>query len=89
MKKVLSESYAMVKRMPVTRRDALCEELWLTGELEKGVLVCHLYRRFHKTFGGREFKMFAEWIDRHVTNWAHTDGCLRGCLQVQLQTIRH
>ena len=74
LKKIISETYAMVKLWPSKDREALCEALWLTGDLEKGAIICHLYRRFAKQLGAREFQMFARWIDRHVTNWAHTDG---------------
>ncbi len=42
--------------------------------LEEGVIVSHLYRRFAKSCGEREFGMFEHWIDRHVRNWAHCDG---------------
>ncbi len=42
--------------------------------LEEGVLVSHLYRRFAKSFGEREFAMFEQWIDRYVTNWSNCDG---------------
>jgi len=42
--------------------------------LEEGVVVCHLYRRFAKSCGEREFRMFEQWIDRYVRNWSHCDG---------------
>jgi 3-methyladenine DNA glycosylase AlkD len=70
---IVRQAYGVVKHWPKTQRNALCEELW-RGRLEEGVLVNHLYRKFGRECARCEFKLFARWIDRHVTNWAHCDG---------------
>jgi 3-methyladenine DNA glycosylase AlkD len=67
-------AYAEIKHWPVADRDRFVIELWESGMLEEGVIVAHLYRRFAKTCGEREFAMFERWVDRYVTNWAHCDG---------------
>jgi 3-methyladenine DNA glycosylase AlkD len=67
-------AYAQVKQWPVAERDRFVTELWMSGRLEEGVLVCHLYRRFAKSCGEREFRMFEQWMDRYVANWSHCDG---------------
>lgn len=67
-------AYAQVKHWPVADRDRFVAELWKSGMLEEGVIVCHLYRRFAKSCGDREFAMFERWIDRYVRNWSHCDG---------------
>ena len=67
-------AYAQVKHWPVRDRDRFVGELWKSGMLEEGVLVCHLYRRFAKSCGEREFAMFEQWINRYVTNWSNCDG---------------
>jgi 3-methyladenine DNA glycosylase AlkD len=67
-------AYAQVKQWPVAERDRFVTELWKSGMLEEGVIVSHLYRRFAKSCGEREFAMFERWIDRYVRNWAHCDG---------------
>jgi 3-methyladenine DNA glycosylase AlkD len=67
-------AYAQVKHWPVAERDRFVTELWKSGMLEEGVLVTHLYRRFAKSCGEREFAMFEQWIDRYVTNWSNCDG---------------
>ncbi|MGI8742687.1 MAG: DNA alkylation repair protein [Bryobacteraceae bacterium] len=66
--------YREIKHWPAKQRDQVCEALWKTGKLEGGILVSHLYRRFYKQCGAREFAVFERWIDRYVRNWAHTDG---------------
>ncbi len=66
--------YREVKKWEAADRDQLMEALWKQRKLEPGVLVCHVYRRFAKSCGVREFDLFEGWLDRYVTNWAHTDG---------------
>jgi 3-methyladenine DNA glycosylase AlkD len=67
-------AYSDVKKWPVAERDRFVTELWESGMLEEGVIVCHLYRRFAKSCDEREFRMFEQWINRYVRNWAHCDG---------------
>jgi 3-methyladenine DNA glycosylase AlkD len=67
-------AYAQVKHWPVADRDKFVTALWKSGMLEEGVLVTHLYRRFAKLCGEREFGMFEQWINRYVTNWSNCDG---------------
>lgn len=67
-------AYGDMKLWPVAERDRFVTELWKSGMLEEGALVCHLYRRFAKSCEEREFRMFEGWIDRYVSNWANCDG---------------
>jgi 3-methyladenine DNA glycosylase AlkD len=67
-------AYRELKQWPVAERDRFVTELWKSGMLEEGVLVTHLYRRFGKSCGEREFAMFEQWLDRYVRNWSHCDG---------------
>jgi 3-methyladenine DNA glycosylase AlkD len=67
-------AYREVKHWPIAERDRFVTEMWKSGMLEEGVIVCHLYRRFAKTCDTREFGMFEKWIDRYVRNWSHCDG---------------
>jgi 3-methyladenine DNA glycosylase AlkD len=74
IKRVASDVYPRIKKMPVHERDRLCTALWASGNFEEGALVCYVYRRFAKQCGAREFALFTRWLDRYVDNWAHTDG---------------
>ncbi|MBI5086188.1 MAG: DNA alkylation repair protein [Acidobacteria bacterium] len=71
---VIREVYREVKPWPVPQRDAFMKLMWETGKLEPGALVCHVYRRFGRSCGEAEFRLFERWLDRYVHNWAHTDG---------------
>ena len=74
LKRIAQSIYRPVKALPVAERDRLCTDLWTGGTNEEGALVCYIYRRFAKTCGEREFRLFTKWLDRYVKNWGHTDG---------------
>src|SRR5947209_9246822 len=61
IRRIASSVYREIKPWPVKQRDQLCDALWKTGKLETGLLVCHVYRRFRKQCGVREFAMFERW----------------------------
>ena len=69
-----AEIYREIKPWPVASRDEFVTRLWKDGHIETGALACYTYRRFAKTFGEREFRLFEHWLDRYATNWAHCDG---------------
>jgi 3-methyladenine DNA glycosylase AlkD len=74
LKRIAQGVYATVKKWPVAERDRFCTELWTSAKSEGGAIVCYVYKRFAKTCGAREFGLFTRWLDRHVSNWGHTDG---------------
>ncbi len=59
---------------PVAERNRLCTELLKSGRFEEGQIALVVYRRFRRSCGRCEFKLFERWLDRYVTNWAHCDG---------------
>lgn len=71
---VAREVYAAIKKWPAAERYRLMEDLWKLGYVESGGIVCHVCRRFGKEFGAKEFRLFSRWLDKHVDNWAQTDG---------------
>lgn len=74
LKAISRELYREVKNWPVADRNKLCTEMWKSGKLEEGALVCYVYRRFGKQCGACEFKLFERWLDRYINNWANCDG---------------
>ncbi len=71
---VVREVYPVMKGWTTAERNGFCVDLWKTGALEDGVLVCHVYRRFARQCGACEFRLFERWVGRYVHNWAHCDG---------------
>jgi 3-methyladenine DNA glycosylase AlkD len=66
--------YRELKIWPCEDRDRFMDEMWKSGMLEEGSLVCAVYRRFAKQCAEREFEMFEQWLDKYVNNWSSTDG---------------
>jgi 3-methyladenine DNA glycosylase AlkD len=69
-----ADLYREIKAWPVRSRDELVTGLWKDSHIETGALACYLYRRFAKSFGEREFRLFERWLDQYATNWSHCDG---------------
>jgi len=74
LKQIARLVYREIKPWPVEDRDRLMEELWKSGKLEEGAIVCYVYRGFSESCAEREFELFEKWIDQYVGNWAHCDG---------------
>ena len=72
-KRIAAEVYREIKLWPVAQRNKLCTDLWKDGKLEDGPTATYLYRRFEKQCGAAEFRMFENWIDNSVSNWAQCD----------------
>ncbi len=68
------EVYKIVKPWPVEARDEFMERLWKMKGLEAAALGIYVYRRFAKSCGEHEFRLFESWVDRYVDNWATCDG---------------
>ena len=79
-----AELYREIKPWPVTQRDKFITELWQDAQIDTGALACYTYRRFAKTFGEREFRLFERWLEKYVKNWAHCDGL---CVYLLAPTI--
>ncbi|HXG35016.1 MAG TPA: DNA alkylation repair protein [Bryobacteraceae bacterium] len=73
-KRAAATLYRPVKSWPVSRRNRLCRRLWEGGILEEGNVAIYLCRRFATQAGREQFRLFEEWVDRYVRNWAHCDG---------------
>jgi len=66
--------YREIRDWPVSARDEFATGLWKDAHIETGALACYTYRRFARTFGEREFRLFERWLDRYARNWSHCDG---------------
>ncbi|MBL8174403.1 MAG: DNA alkylation repair protein [Bryobacterales bacterium] len=73
IRELAREIYREAKAWPAAHRNKLCTALWRNGKLESGAFVAYFYARFAKQCGHCEFKLFETWIDKYVSNWAHTD----------------
>ncbi len=44
--RIARDIYREIKHWPKAQRDRFMTELWKSGKLEEGAIVCHVYRRF-------------------------------------------
>jgi 3-methyladenine DNA glycosylase AlkD len=50
-----------------------CEELWKSGYLEEAGIACMWSYNVRKQYQPADFRVFEEWINKYVTNWAACD----------------
>jgi 3-methyladenine DNA glycosylase AlkD len=85
LKEIEAATYRGLKQLDREVRYRLFEELWRSGKLEEGAMVCHLGRRFKREFGVEDFRRFERWMDEYVANWSHCDSIstwlLAGCIE--------
>jgi 3-methyladenine DNA glycosylase AlkD len=51
----------------------LCEELWKSGFLEEAGIACMWSYNVRKQYDPADFKVFEQWVNKYVTNWAACD----------------
>jgi 3-methyladenine DNA glycosylase AlkD len=66
--------YRALKTEPAAIRNRFCTELWKSGRWQEFGLACYVYRRFARTCGAAEWRLFEGWLNRYVDNWGACDG---------------
>ena len=66
--------YRELKAQPASVRNRFCTELWQSGRWQEWGLACYVYRRFARSCGAAEFRLFERWLDGYVNTWANCDG---------------
>ena len=51
----------------------LCDELWQSGYHEEIAVACLWSEAQAKNYQPEDFKVFADWVENYVTNWAACD----------------
>lgn len=51
----------------------LCEEFWQSGYMEESFIACHYSYLIRKQFKPTDIKVFENWINKYVSNWASCD----------------
>lgn len=50
-----------------------CHELWASGYMEESFIACNWSHNLRKEFKPEDIKIFRNWINNHVSNWASCD----------------
>jgi 3-methyladenine DNA glycosylase AlkD len=51
----------------------LCKTLWQSGYMEESFIACHFSYLIRKNFETADFKIFENWLESYVSNWASCD----------------
>ncbi|MGB2579625.1 3-methyladenine DNA glycosylase AlkD [Elusimicrobium simillimum] len=51
----------------------LCEKLWQSGYMEEAFIACNWSYYAKDKYEEKDFKTFARWVKKYVTNWATCD----------------
>lgn len=51
----------------------LCEELWKSGIMEESFVACNWSYNVRKQYEPEDFKVFENWVNKYVNNWATCD----------------
>jgi len=70
---ISKEYFKLVKSKTKTEIFDLCDELWQSGVMEEGFVACNWSYYIRKKFEPNDLKLFEEWIDLYVNNWASCD----------------
>jgi 3-methyladenine DNA glycosylase AlkD len=71
--RISREYYNKVNSLPKTEIFGLCGQLWQSGYIEESFLACNWSYNIHKMYEEDDFELFADWINKYVTNWATCD----------------
>lgn len=72
MNRTVAATWRQMRTLGKPRLWELCDALWDTGVFEEGSLACKLAARVRDT-APEDFDIFAGWLARCVSNWAHCD----------------
>lgn len=67
------EHFKKIKECSKTEIFGFCDELWQSGYIEESIIACDWSYTMNRKFEPSDFKVFENWIERFVNNWASCD----------------
>lgn len=71
--KIAKAHFKPIQDKPKSAIFALCDELWQSGYLEESFVACNWSYYLHKDYQPEDFKVFENWVQNFVSNWASCD----------------
>jgi len=71
--KISKEFFSFLKTKPKEEIFGLCDQLWQSGYIEESFVACDWSYFLHKKYEPADFKVFENWINEYVNNWASCD----------------
>lgn len=73
VQRIEKENFAAVKNLPKIEIFKLCELFWQSGYIEESFIACNWAYKVHEQYTPDDFKIFKNWINHYVNNWASCD----------------
>jgi 3-methyladenine DNA glycosylase AlkD len=71
--KIAKQYFQEIQNLNKQEIFVLCETLLKSGYCEEGWIAANWAYRIHQDFEPKDFKIFENWIDRYIDNWAECD----------------
>lgn len=71
--RICKAHFKTIKDTPKAEIFELCDELWQSGIIEETFVACNWSYYIRKKYETADLKIFEEWIDLYVNNWASCD----------------
>ena len=71
--RISKSHYNNIKDKSKTNIFYLCNELWASGIMEESFVACNWSYNVRKLYEPPDFEIFAQWVKKHVGNWASCD----------------
>jgi 3-methyladenine DNA glycosylase AlkD len=65
--------YKLIEFEPKAEIFDVCGHLWKSGYLEESFIACDMSYYLRKKYEPEDFKVFENWINKYVNNWASCD----------------
>ena len=73
IRQLAKSSYKNIKGLPKAEIFAICDQLWQSGYHEQAIIACLWAYELRKSYTIDDFRIFGEWIENYVSNWAQCD----------------
>ncbi len=87
--KISKESLKDIEAFDKAEIFRLIEILWQSGMLEESFIACNWTYSLRKSFQPTDFKIFKNWIDLYINNWASCDTFCNHSMGVFIQMYPH
>lgn len=71
--KISKQYFKHIEQQSKSEIFELCESLWKSGFIEESFIACNWSYAIRKRFEKEDFKIFVNWIDNYINNWASCD----------------
>ncbi len=71
--RIAKESFKKISDRSKTEIFGMCEQLWQSAFMEESFVACEWAYSLRKSYEPGDFRIFEQWVDKYVNNWASCD----------------